>query len=304
MPGYVKEALHKFQHLPPSRKCHAPHQWTKPAYGQIIQYAKEPDDSERLTAKDDITRIQSIVGTFLYYARAIESPLLPALNEIGTQQSKPTQSTRDAANTILDFAATHPDGKIRFYASDMILHIDTDAAYLVLPNAKSRVAGYFYLSSNPTTAPTPAPPLNGAILVECSTIKHVVGSAAEAECGGCYSNAQTAIPIRIALEELGHPQPRTPLKTDNSTAAGFANKSMRQKRSKAWDMRYHWLRDHEAQEQFKIFWDKGINNYADYFTKHYPPSYHIATRPTYILKNHLVIQNLNYEIQNVLARVC
>lgn len=303
MPDYVKEALHKFQHEKPSRQCHAPHQWSIPVYGKSVQYAKPPDDSERLTNKKDITRIQSIVGTFLYYARAIESPLLPALNEIGTQQSKPTKSTNNAANTILDFVSTYPNGKIRFHASDMILHIDTDAAYLVMPNAKSRVAGYYYLSSHPTNPPSKVP-RNGAVLVECSTIKHVVSSAAEAECSGCFTNAQKAIPIRIALEELGHPQPKTPIKTDNSTAEGFANKSMRQKRSKAWDMRYHWLRDRNAQNQFYIFWDKGSNNLADYFTKHYSPTYHRSTRPYYILKNHLVIRKIQTAIQNVLARVC
>ena len=82
-----------------------------------------------------------------------------------------------------------------------------------------------------------------AILVECSTIKRVVvSSAAEAECAGCFYNVQRAmIPIRIVLEELGHPQPHTRIRCDNSTAVGFANNTMCQKRSKALDMNYHWI---------------------------------------------------------------
>jgi hypothetical protein len=302
MPNYVKEALHKFHHVSKG-KCHAPHKWSVPAYGSKVQYATH-DTSELISDKIEKKRIQSIVGTFLYYARAIESPMLPALNEIGTQQSKPTQATIAASNTLLDFAATYPNGKIRFYASDMILHIDSDAAYLVMPNAKSRVAGYFYLSNKPTNPPTDVP-INGAILVECATLRNVVGSAAEAECAGCYSNAQKAIPIRIALEELGHPQEKTPLRTDNSTASGFANKAMRQKRSKSWDMKYHWLRDRQAQNQFHIYWKEGKKILADYFTKHFPPSHHIKTRPTYILKNHYVSQILTFDtIRTVIARVC
>jgi hypothetical protein len=305
MPGYVQAALHKFQHKPPARPCRAPHKWNTPVYGRTTQFAKEPDSSGLLPHKSDITRIQSIVGTFLYYARAVDSPLLPALNEIGTQQSKPTKSTNQAANTLMDFAATYPDAKVRFYASDMILHVDTDAAYLVLPKARSRVAGYFYLSSLPSLHGKPrSVPLNGAILVECATIRTVVGSAAEAECAGCYHNAQRAIPIRIALEELGHPQPRTPVKTDNITTQGFVNKSMRQKRSKSWDMKYHWLRCRSAQGQFIIYWDKGSNNHADYYTKHFPPSHHIIKRPQYILKNHCTIQNIRSSITHALARVC
>ena len=302
MPDYVKEALHKFHHVSKGQ-CHAPHKWSVPAYGSKVQYATH-DTSDIITDKNEIKRIQSIVGTFLYYARAIESPMLPSLNEIGTQQSKPTKLTTAASNTLLDFAATYPNGKIRFYASDMILHIDSDAAYLVMPNAKSRVAGFFYLSNKPTNPPTDVP-INGDILVECATLRNVVGSAAEAECAGCYSNAQKAIPIRIALEELGHPQEKTPLRTDNSTASGFANKTMRQKRSKSWDMKYHWLRDRQAQNQFHIYWKEGKKILADYFTKHFPPSHHIQTRPTYILKNHYVSQVLNFNsIRTVIARVC
>ena len=174
MPGYVQAALHKFQHKAPTRKCHAPHRWAVPVYGKTVQYAMH-DTSDLLDEKSSIKCIQSIVGTFLYYARAIESPMLPALTEIGTNQAKPTATTQASANTlVLDFAATYPNGKICFYASDMILHIDSDAAYLVMPNAGSRIVGYFYLStSHPTSPPTPVP-LNGAILVECSTLHNVV----------------------------------------------------------------------------------------------------------------------------------
>jgi len=66
-------------------------------------------------------------------------PLLTKL--IGTQQSNPTTATTTALNELMNFLATHPNGIIRYYASDMILHVDTNAAYLVLPNAKSSIAG-------------------------------------------------------------------------------------------------------------------------------------------------------------------
>ena len=70
---------------------------------------------------------------------------------------------------------------------------------------------------------------------------------AEAETGGVYFNAQRAIPIRIALEEMGHPQPPTPIKTDNASALGYIYDNIRQKRSKSFDMKFHWLRDREQQ---------------------------------------------------------
>ena len=180
----------------------------------------------------------------------------------------------------MDYLHTHPNAFVRYHASDMVLHVDSDAAYLVLPKARSRIAGYYYLSSHPNIKKHPK--LNGAILVECKTLRHVVSSAAEAEVAGIYHNATKAIVIRRVLIALGHPQPPTPIKTDNSTATGFVYDNIHQKRSKSWDMQYYWLRDKMNQRLFNLYWDKGSNNHADYSTKHHPTSYHRATRNIYV----------------------
>ena len=229
----------------------------------------------------DTKFIQSVTGSFLYYGRALDNTILPALNEIASEQAQPTQKTMEKAQRLMDYVHTYPNAYIRFHASDMILNIDSDAAYLVAPKARSRVAGYYHLSSNPLISKHPT--LNGAILVECKTLRHVVSSAAEAETGGVFHNAQVAIPIRILLQILGHPQPPTPIKTDNATTNGFIHDNIHQKRSKSWDMRYYWLRDRLAQQQFHFFWDKGTNNNADYHTKHHPTKHHRVMRPRYVL---------------------
>ena len=44
---------------------------------------------------------------------------------------------------LLDYLATFPNAKVQYKASDMILNVDSDAAYLVVPHAKSRIAGYY-----------------------------------------------------------------------------------------------------------------------------------------------------------------
>ena len=113
-------------------------------------------------------------------------------------------------------------------------------------------------------------------------MKEVLSSAAEAEVAGLFHNGKEACPIRTALEEMGYPQPATPIVTDNSTASGIANDTVKQKRSKAMDMRYYWIRDRVRQGQFIVFWRKGKLNKADYFTKHHPASHHRAIRSTYI----------------------
>ena len=111
----------------------------------------------------------------------------------------------------------------------MVLHVDSDAAYLVAPKAHSCVARYFHLSDHPNI--TKHPKMNGAILVECTTLRHVVSSSTEAEVAGIYHNARIAVPIRHIIKYLDHPQPPTPLKTDNSTVTGFAYNNIHKKRS-------------------------------------------------------------------------
>ena len=119
----------------------------------------------------------------------------------------------------MDYLNTYPDAYIRYYSSDMVLYINSDAAYLVAPKARSRIAGYFHLLDHPNI--TKSPKLNGAIKVEWKTLRHVVSSSAVAEVAGIFHNTTTAVPIWHILKALNHPQPPTPLKMDNSIATGF-----------------------------------------------------------------------------------
>ena len=96
---------------------------------------------------------------------------------------------------LLDYQATYPQAKLRFYSGNMKLHIESDAAYLVLPGVKSRIAGYFYLHLSPHPNKSYPKGYNTPVHVKCLTIKDVVSSAAEAECGGLFYNCCTAIGI-------------------------------------------------------------------------------------------------------------
>ena len=83
---------------------------------------------------------------------------------------------------------------------------------------------------------------------------------------------------------MGHPQPKTPIQTDNTTAEGVINNKIQPKRTKAMDMQFHWLRDRESQDQFKIYWRPGGKNLADYYTKHHPPAHHVNMRAEFLTK--------------------
>jgi hypothetical protein len=285
MPNYIKKALLKFLHSKPRRHQAQPHPWTPPNYGAKVQYT-QPSDPLPILSTKDTKRIQEIVGTFLYYARAVDPTMLVALNDIGSQQSKPTAVTAQHICQFLDYAACNPDAVLRYTASGMILHIHSDGSYLSAPNARSRAAGHFFLTSNPANLKQPAyppPPPNGAVHTVCKTLRNVMASAAECELGSLFYNCQEAVPMRHALIEMGHPQPATPVQTDNTTALGIVNSSIRQRRSKAMDMRFHWVQDRVNQGQFLVYWAPGKNNMADYFSKHHPASHHQLVRPKYLL---------------------
>ena len=60
------------------------------------------------------------------------------------------------------------------------------------------------------------------------------------------------------------------------------NSTVKQKRSKAIDMRYYWLNDRIEQKQYHVHWKPGSLNEGDYFTKHHSPAHHVLKRPTYL----------------------
>ena len=109
-----------------------------------------------------------------------------------------------------------------------------------------------------------------------------MSSAAEAELGAMYINARKAVEERIILEEMGNKPPATPVQVDNSTAEGIINKRVQPKRTKAMDMRFHWLQDRSMQKQFRFYWHPGPTNYADYWTKHHPAAHHRNMRTVFL----------------------
>ena len=78
------------------------------------------------------------------------------------------------------------------------------------------------------------------------------------------------------------PQPPTPITVDNSTAAGLAQDTIKANKSRAMDMRLHWIQDRAQQCQFLVTWAPGKLNKADYFTKLHAPIHHRRMRFVYL----------------------
>ena len=228
--------------------------------------------------KSQITRIQQILGTLLYYSRMVDPTMLVAISSLASQQSKATTLTLKNLNQLLDYCVSFPVSTLRYKRSDMILKIHSDAGYLNESGSRSRSSGYFYLGNNPHTSNDN----NGTILTNASILKNIMASAAEAEYGALFVNSRLALPIRMALEDLNHTQPPTPLFTDNETAKGLAHETLKIGQAKFMDMRFHWIRDRIRQKQFQVLWIPGAFNRADYFSKHHSPTHHRKMRPQYL----------------------
>ena len=87
--------------------------------------------------------MQQVLGSFLYYARAIDLTNQQALNALAKEQSKPTEKTLEQIWQFLDYMATNLNEIICFYASDMILNVHSDASYQIASKMPSRAGRYF-----------------------------------------------------------------------------------------------------------------------------------------------------------------
>ena len=79
IPDYIKNALKRLNYKVFVSPQYSPHEhvgvnWTNKG---DRQYAQQPDDSPFLD-KANTTYVQQVVGFFLYYARALDSTMLPA----------------------------------------------------------------------------------------------------------------------------------------------------------------------------------------------------------------------------------
>ena len=279
MPNYIKKLLDRFKHIRPQRPVHTPYKPPPKTYGIDSQKPTE-EDTSKLLDKKGIQEIQQIVGAILYYARAIDCTVGVALITISSEQTKATETTRQRAKLLLDYLVTHPNAEIKFYASDMILNVHSDISYLSETRARSRVGGYYFLGSEPQENEPIS--LNGNVYTLSTILKFVVASAAEAELGALLHNAKKAKIIRLALQELGHPQPPTPIHCDNKTAVGIADNSIKKQRSRSMEIIYLWISDQVNRQKYKVQWHPGQENLADYLTKHFEAWHHIAVRPWYL----------------------
>ena len=117
MPGYVTKMLQRFRPqylLPGHRSPRTPGIYIPPSYtpGPQVTFV---DKTEKLNPTL-ITELQAIIGTLLYYARAVDPTLLTISNELASQQAQPTQRILKAANRALSYCVTRHQHALVYHA--------------------------------------------------------------------------------------------------------------------------------------------------------------------------------------------
>mmetsp|Transcript_60913 Transcript_60913/g.180357 ORF Transcript_60913/g.180357 Transcript_60913/m.180357 type:complete len:155 (-) Transcript_60913:380-844(-) len=152
MPGYVKADLHKSHQSKLSWTQDSPYLWVPPEYGTNNQLIVTAEELPILADKKQ-NELQQIMGTFLYYACALDKNILVSINSLLTQQNNTTVETTKNLNRFLNYYATHPEAEIIFHRSRMVLY--SNASYLLDPGTKSRVGGFFLFSPKPKDPTNP-----------------------------------------------------------------------------------------------------------------------------------------------------
>eukprot|EP00957_Ditylum_brightwellii_P190099 14471894-Ditylum_brightwellii.AAC.1 len=92
--------------------------------------------------------------------------MLTSINAIAIQTAHPTIKIAQALTHLLNYCATHPDTVLRYNASGMVLHIHSDASFMLETQARSRAGCHFFLcDASPDPSKTPQGPLtlNGLV---------------------------------------------------------------------------------------------------------------------------------------------
>ena len=122
IPEYIKTQLQQYKHSKPTRPQHSPHPVAPRRYGKSAQHPIPPDETP-VAVPDGILCVQQVVGSILYYTRAVNLTELTALTTLGSEQDKSNAHTLKSTEHLLGYLATHPNATLRYYASDMVLKI-------------------------------------------------------------------------------------------------------------------------------------------------------------------------------------
>ena len=232
-------------------------------YGQKQQMM--PTDNPVIFTKLQLQRLQTMVGQYGWYAKQVAHDLLTSVSILATHQSNPTTETQKAMDDIQGYLKRWGKQTLRYYASDMILTVMSDASLGTEKtkngNHRSRGAYYMYLGTKDPHI------VNGPISIHTGILPGLPTSAAEAEIVNHFESGKATIYARKVLDDMGYAQPTTVIFTDNICSKEYTNDAIKGTKLRHIDRRNEWLKHMVNTNEFVLEYIPSSDNLADLFTK-------------------------------------
>lgn len=100
----------------------SPHACTEIRYSSKPQLSEPVESNFKPLTKEELKWAQEVVGTFMFYTRAVNPTMYPAVGSIATAlHSNSFKTLKKKIDQLLDYASTHPNASIKYVASKMHL---------------------------------------------------------------------------------------------------------------------------------------------------------------------------------------
>ncbi len=142
--------------------------------------------------------------------------LAVVISTIATEELKAIKFTINTVGHLLDYT-THPLNYELYLTSTVML--------LILVHLRQKLCCWTFCHRVSSSRQNPIE-LN-AIQVLTSVLRFVAASAAKAEIDNIFVNAKGIKIIHHLVEEMGHPQPPTPIPCNESMATGITNDTLK-----------------------------------------------------------------------------
>ena len=252
-------------------------------YGSKEQFVIETPPDIKLTP-DQLKFLQKFVGEILWYATALAHDVLTAISKLSAQQTSPTSDTFPfTIERIQGYFKQYGNHKIQFQASDMKLHIMSDASFDAEPHSKSRGGCFMWLGNNQPTL------INGPVFCQSKILPGVPQSAATAEIFQHVESGKMGIYARRILRSIGYPQTPTIIFADNLCSIDFAHNNTKGRTLKTIARRTHWLKHVVRQNVYVFRYVSSKNNIADIFTKLLDKAQHDYLCNLFLLRDNMLM---------------
>jgi hypothetical protein len=100
MPGYLAKGMIRFKPKTPNKIQNSPHCHIYIQYRAKQQYVNDEEVLSPPLNKEETKYVQAVAGTLLYYARAVDSTILPALSSLAIKQAKSMKKTIEKVKIV------------------------------------------------------------------------------------------------------------------------------------------------------------------------------------------------------------